>query len=342
MSPPVRAALLIAGLVTAGLLVWQLSGVLLLVFASVLLAIILRSFAGLFERFTPLRAPWTLAVAGVLILAGAGTFLTVLGTQIYAQLADLVANLPETLDDLGARVGIDDLRDRVTEQIEAIDTNGLAGSLAGYTFGAFDMATTLLVVVVSGVYLAMSPSTYIKGAVQLFPSIARERVERAINVSGGALKRWLLGQLISMTFVGVVTTLGLYLIGMPSALALGLLAGLAEFVPLVGPIAASVPAILLALAQGGNTVVWVILLFLGVQQIDGNIVVPLVQKRAVKLPPALMLFSILSAGALFGIPGVILAVPMAVLVYVLVKQLYIRDTLREDTPIPGQEGKQDA
>lgn len=272
-----------------------------------------------------------------MILAVVAAFTAFIGRQVYTQISDLFANLPETLEYLGEQVGIDDLEDRITAWLENAGGNGLAGTIAGYTFGLLDSLTTLLVVVVAGIYLAIDPATYVKGALKLVPRMGRERIHRAMNLSATALQRWLLGQLCSMAFVGVLTTGGLYLIGMPSPLALGFLAGLAEFVPLVGPIAASIPAILLALTQDGNTVIWVILLYLAIQQIDGNIILPLIQKRAVKLPPALMLFAILVAGALFGVIGVVLAVPMTVLLYVLVKQLYVRETLGEDTSIPGEQ-----
>ncbi|MFQ3595886.1 MAG: AI-2E family transporter, partial [Sphingomonadaceae bacterium] len=127
-----------------------------------------------------------------------------------------------------------------------------------------------------------------------------------------------------------LTGLGLWLIGVPSALTLGLLAGLLEFVPFVGPIVAAIPALLLAGAQGTETFLWTLGLYLLIQQAEGNIIQPLVQRAAVKIPPVLLLFAILVAAPLFGPVGILLAAPLAVLVFTLVKHLYVREAL--DTP----------
>lgn len=122
---------------------------------------------------------------------------------------------------------------------------------------------------------------------------------------------------------------------MPSALALGFLAGLSEFVPIVGPVLGAVPALLLALSEGGNTVFWVLGLYLAVQQIESNLIMPLVQRETVDLPPVLTLFAILALGVLFGPLGVLLGTPLTVVIHVAVMQLYVRDTLHEAVRLPG-------
>ena len=135
----------------------------------------------------------------------------------------------------------------------------------------------------------------------------------------------------------LLTGLGLAWVGLPSALALGLLAGLLAFVPLVGPIVSAIPALLLALADGAATVGWTLAVFVGVQQIEGNVVMPFVQRRMVDLPPALLLFAIVAAGTLLGPLGALLAAPLTVVVFVLVKRLYVREALDTPTPLPGEE-----
>jgi len=122
------------------------------------------------------------------------------------------------------------------------------------------------------------------------------------------------------------------------AFALGLIAGLLDFVPLIGPIVAAVPTLLLALSISPTTALWTGGLYLVVQQIEGNILSPLVQQRAVDLPPALLLFALLGFGSLFGAPGVILAAPLTVVVYVMVKRLYVREALGTPTNVPGEHG----
>ena len=145
-----------------------------------------------------------------------------------------------------------------------------------------------------------------------------------------------MGQFLAMLFVGVATTIGLMLIGAPLALVLGLIAALLDFVPIVGPIAAAVPGILLALTAGPSTALYAALVYLVVQQLEGNLITPLVQQKMISLPPVLVLFAVVSAGLLLGIPGVIVATPLALLIMVLVRMLYVQDVLGKEVTIPGQ------
>ena len=151
-----------------------------------------------------------------------------------------------------------------------------------------------------------------------------------------ALRLWLKGQAVAMVVVGLMTGLGLWALGMPSALTLGLLAGVLEFIPFAGPIIAAVPAILLALAVSPELALWVTLLYVAVQQFEGNVLTPLVQQYAVDLPGAVLLFSLIGFGTLFGTLGVILAAPLAVVTMVLIKRIYVIETLDTPTPIPGE------
>jgi predicted PurR-regulated permease PerM len=200
------------------------------------------------------------------------------------------------------------------------------------------IADTLLVIV-GGIYLAAQPELYRVGLLKLVPKRGRELAAQALDASGRALKLWLLGRMVSMAVVGLLTWLGLMVIGVPSALALGLLAALLEFVPFIGPILAAVPAILLAFAESPEQAIWTALLFLVIQQFEGNVLEPLVQQRAVDLPPALLLFALVAGGLIFGIVGVILAAPFTVVAFVMVKRLYVQEALHTPTPLPGQDRK---
>jgi predicted PurR-regulated permease PerM len=192
-------------------------------------------------------------------------------------------------------------------------------------------------VVIAGLYIASAPKTYRTGLVKLFPPSQHERVESSLDATGRALKLWLVSQLIAMTCVGVLTAFSLWLIGVPYYFALGLIAGLVDFIPFIGPIIGAVPAILIAFTVDGNTVLWTILAFVVIQQIEGNVIFPIVERRVVAVPPALALFAIVAAGAIFGTLGVIFGFPLAVVAFVLVKKLYVRETLGESTPVPGEK-----
>lgn len=130
-----------------------------------------------------------------------------------------------------------------------------------------------------------------------------------------------------MSVIGALTTLGLWLIGVPSALALGLLAGLAEFVPLIGPIAAAIPALLVASSQGMDGVMLVAALYLVIQQLEGYLLTPLVTRELASVPPALTLFAIVAAGLALGVLGILFAAPLTVVAYLLVRKLYVEHAL---------------
>jgi predicted PurR-regulated permease PerM len=139
------------------------------------------------------------------------------------------------------------------------------------------------------------------------------------------------GQLVAMLSVGLITGIGLWLLDVPLALSLGLIAGILEFIPFIGPILSAIPALLVAFTQDGWTPLYVLLLYLGIQQIEGNVLMPVIQKWAVSLPPALGLLGVVIFGLLFGILGVLFATPLMVVVMVFVQKLYV-DTAIEPKP----------
>ena len=234
-------------------------------------------------------------------------------------------------------IGLSEQLDRL---VATVTTPG-GGSLSGFGRTLLSIGSglaDLLVVIFAGIYLATQPNFYRMGAIKLVPPARRKIAAEAMLESERALRLWLKGQAIAMVVVGLLTGFGLWILGMPSALTLGLLAGVLEFIPFAGPIIAAVPAILLALAVSPELALWVTLLYVAVQQFEGNLLTPLVQQYAVDLPGAVLLFSLIGFGTLFGTLGVILAAPLAVVTMVLVKRLYVIETLDTPTPIPGEKG----
>ncbi|MCS0501245.1 AI-2E family transporter [Ancylobacter mangrovi] len=334
----VRGAFIVVGVVVLTLLAWQLVSVALLFFGAILVAIMLRSVAALIERALPLSTRWSLVAACLLILALGVGVSVLLGAQLIGQMTTLVEEFPQQIDALGDRLGIVDLGSRLAEQAQSFASRGnVLQSVAGYTSGLLGVLTNIVLVLVGGVYLAARPDFYLKGCLRVFPASIRDNVASATENAGRALQLWLLGQLVSMLLIGLFTTAGLYFIGMPSAFVLGLIAGLAEFVPVVGPIVGAVPALVIALSQGGSAVFWVLGLYVVVQQVESNLIMPLVQRRTVHLPPVLALFALLPLAVLFGPVGVVLGTPLTVVFYVALKQLYLRDTLHQKTEVPGEE-----
>ena len=332
----VRQTFLVGGVVILALLLWKLSHVFVLGFAAILFAIILRSIANLFERFLPVSTPWSLLLAGLLMTAVVALFFFLLGIQIQTQLLTMIEKLPEYISALGDRFGVEDLEETAAQKFQEISGDtGLLGTAAGYTSVFLNVLASLILIVITGIYLASHPRLYFYGFLKLIPQPLIENIATVLEKIGHALQLWLIGQLVSMVIIAVITTTGLLIIGVPSALALGFLAGVAEFVPILGPILASIPAILLAFSEGGTMVYWVIGLYIVIQQLESYLIMPLVQRRAVQLPPVLTLLAIVAFGLLFGLPGILLGAPLTVVALVAVEQLYVRDTLGKNIQVAG-------
>ena len=196
-------------------------------------------------------------------------------------------------------------------------------------------ALTLVLILFVGLYLAAEPELYIDGVTRLFSHEYRDHARKLLYAVGTALAGWLVGQGIDMAFIGVMTGLGLWAIGVPLAFSLGLLAALANFIPNFGPFIALVPSELLALTVNPHKMVGVFVLFLIVQGIEGYILQPVIQRRTVSLPPALTVLAQVLLGLLLGPMGVILATPLMASAMVLVKVLYVRDVLRDPIKVEG-------
>ena len=259
-------------------------------------------------------------------------------TFLLWQLRTLAEAVPVAWRSFEERVGDMGLGDQLAGVVDSARPGD--GSATG--FGRFLMSVgsgvaDALVVIFGGIFLAAQPNFYRIGAIKLVPQAKRALVAEAMIDSERALRLWLRGQLFAMVIVGLMTGVGLWLIGVPSALALGLLAGLLEFIPFAGPILAAVPGILLALVIGPDLALWTAVLYFAVQHFEGYLLQPLVQRYAVDLPPVVLLFSLLGFSILFGVIGMLLAAPLAVVSYVLVKRLYVQEALGTKTPIPGED-----
>lgn len=335
----IRRTLIVLALAGLFYLAWEMRSLLLLVFGAVVVATIFRSVADLLRRV--IKVPDSVAVvSAVLLVFGTLALATwMFGSEVSQQVRALVADLPEAWRSFERRVGELDLGERLQGMVEDATPSG-SGVVSGVSRLVMSVGGGIadaVLVVGGGIYLAAQPKLYRTGLLKLFPPRTRDLAGEALNDSGRALRLWLKGQLISMIVVGLLVGIGLWLIGVPSALALGLLAGILEFIPFVGPVVAAVPALLIALAQDPQLALWALGLYLIVQQIEGNVLQPVVQQYAVDLPAAILLFSLLGFGMLFGALGIMLAAPLTVVGYVLVKRLYVREALDTPTSMPGDD-----
>lgn len=337
----VRRVLIVLGLTLLVFIAWQLRTLLLMLFGAVIVATVFRAVADRIAKLTGCPERLSIILSILIVLGGIGALIALFGAQLVRQFDVLRETLPVAWRAFEARMGDLGLSDQLRQFLESLRPSG-GGSLSA--FGRVILSVgggiaDVLVVLVAGIFLAAQPRFYTTGAIKLVPPAKRDLALDAMKDSESALRLWLKGQLIAMVVVGLLTGLGLWALGMPSALALGLLAGVLEFIPFAGPVLAALPAVLLALAVSPDLALWVLLLYVAVQQFEGNVLTPVVQQYAVDLPGVVLLFSLLAFGTLFGALGVILAAPLAVVTYVLVKRLYVIETLHTPTPLPGQGRK---
>jgi predicted PurR-regulated permease PerM len=331
-----RRVLIVAGVAGLVFLAWRLSEALLLLFGAVLIGLLFSGAADFVSSHTRLPRPAALTLVILGVVGAVGILLASFGAQLGAQLTDLWQRLPGAVDNLEQRFGLGDISGRIWQEAES-NTSGILFQITSWAGMLLNALGDAVLLIVAGAFFAADTSLYRRGTLKLVPAEQRPLIEDTMDYSAAALRQWLVGQLIAVVMVGTMIAAGLWFIGLPSPLALGLIAGLLEFVPVIGPILAAVPATLLALTLSWQEVVWTLGLFLVVQTLESNLINPLIQKRMVALPPVIMLFGILCFGLLFGPLGVLFATPLAVFLFVVVNKLYVREVLHEPTEVPGEK-----
>jgi predicted PurR-regulated permease PerM len=318
-----RRVLFVLGALLLVALLWHLADVLVLVFGAVVVAVALRALAGRLELW---RVPprWSLAVALLLIVASGALVVAWIGEPLAEQLSRLREGLPAAFERVTVwlrehRIGVTVLEYWASLRQDSVPWSRLLG-VAGTAIGALG---TLTLIVITGVYLAADPGLYRRGVLSLLPPARRADFAEALDRSAAGLRKWLLGQSLSMLFVGGATALGLLALSVPLALAIGLISGLLAFIPFFGALVGGGLAVLVAFMEGPQTALHVLILCVAIQQVEGHVLMPLVQRWAVALPPVLGLMSTLVFGVLFGVIGVLFATPMMVVVMTWVQCLYV-------------------
>lgn len=321
--------LIALGIAAAFFLLWKLADVLILLFGGVLLATALSTGARWLDAHTPLSRRWALVLVALGVAAAVAGIAMLIGGRLAGQLGELYGVVPEALEKL--RAWLERYMGEVT-LLDAVTNFDVQATAARFTSFAAVTITALgntLLVLFLGVYLALDPGLYVRGLLALVPREKRPAVAEALAAAGHALHRWLLGQVVAMAIVAAATFAGLWLLDVPYALSLAFVAGVLEFVPFLGPILAAVPAIVVAFSIGPDSAMAVALLYLGIQQVEGNLLMPLIQRWAVALPPALGILAVVVFGLLFGTLGVLFATPLMVVVAVLMRKLYVERALGE-------------
>ena len=268
------------------------------------------------------------------MLAAAGVYF---GPELAAEMKNVFTILPDAANRLAGYVQLGSLADLIKNDAAASALGNLATRIVAWSTTVAGAFASLLLILFGGIYLAIDPRLYRDGLVKLVPPSLQPNVNSTLDDAGLALKLWLTGQVIAMMLVGVFTGLGLWLVGVPSAFALGFIAGLcrvcADHRPHCGghtgasdrQHAVSWQAVLLALA-----------VLLIIQQVESNLITPLIADRMLSVAPVVGLFAVVAMGVLFGPLGLILGFPLAIVFDVAIRRLYVRDTLGERVEIMGK------
>lgn len=309
-----------------------------IVAAGVLLGVALWSVACALARRAHMPYPAALALV-LLFLAGTITaFVAWTGPRLVAQLDELRAAI-----EMGVERGREWLEQspvgqRVLERLGALGERLTAGSaevigqVGRRVASGVGVLADALIVIVLGVFFAAAPRRYVAGLLLLAPPERRERLREVAAKTAHTLRAWLGARLFLMFVIGAAFGIALAILGVPLALPIGVLTGALAFIPFVGAVMALLPAVAVAFAQGPDLALQVVIVYLVIQLVETNVLDPLVESHAVKLPPALVVLAQLVAVVHFGAIGVLISTPLLVVVVVLVRMLYLEDVLGEPAP----------
>lgn len=317
----------------------RLVDLLILVFGAVVVATLVRGLADAIERRTPLNGNWSLTAAILLVVAMFVCFGWLFGSQMQTDLGAVAKTLQASWEELRQRVaalpGGKDVA--AAMQTARVPTDNFVPKLVGAINWLTNAAIDLVVFLFGVVFMAADPPLYRGGLALLFPRQHRPLADEALVDAGLALRQWVIGLFVVMVFIGVFCGLGLWLVGCPSAAGLGLIAGLFELIPYLGPIISMVPVALVAATAGPETLWLAMAVMLVVHWVEAALVAPLAAQKVVSLPPALSVFGIVGGGMLFGPLGLVFASPLLVVAMVLVKRLWVEEALQTPTHVPGRD-----
>jgi len=322
----VWAAVGIVAFAVIGLWIFaKIFNVLLLVLIGILIAIFFHGLSGLIRKYTGIKKG-SLLISILLTVILLVLFFWLAGNSVQQQMNELSQTLPAAIENAKEKLNNNTIGKKITDQAGSAETKKkLSGLMQTFFKSTFGVLGDLYVVIIIGIFFTAGYRTYLSGLMKLFPSGKKQRAQDIIEKAGDTLKKWLKGQLFAMLVVAVLTAIGLFILGVPMALTLALIAGILNFIPNFGPLIAIIPAALISFMQGPTTALIVIALYMVVQILESSIITPQIQKKMINMPPALIIIAQLVMGIFAGVLGLVLATPVIAIVIVLVNELYVKD-----------------
>jgi predicted PurR-regulated permease PerM len=318
--------------VLAILLLLRAAEAFLAIFGGLLFAIMFNSAARWVRARTGMPYSLSLALSVAVPTLMLAVALAIGASAMADQAAELGKRIPEAARQLEDSLRQWRLTQQLLEQKERIQSllpegSEAASALGGFFSSSFGALGNLVIALAVGLFLAIDPGMYINGLMHLVPIRKRDRAREVLNAAGSSLRSWLAAKLAAMLVIGVLTTVGLWLMSIDLALVLGLVAALLSFIPNVGPIIALVPAALIGLLDGPEKMLYVVILYMAIQTLESYVLTPILQQRMVDLPPALTIVVQVLLGVVAGAMGLIFAAPLTAAAMVMVQKWYVQDVL---------------
>ncbi len=312
---------------------------LLVIFAGVLLGTIFRSARDFIHQTFHISHSFSLVIVVLTFLSAVIGTSYLLAPHIADQADMFYEQLPETWEMTKQEISQfgwgrelarenPNIRDFFeSESDQADENNDITKSILGYLSTTVAIIAGFILVFVIAIYIAAEPKLYTEGLVRLFPINRRKQVVEIMNEIAITIQWWMVGQVCSMIILGTLATLGLWLLGIPYAILLGVLTAFMTFIPNLGPIIASVPILLISLTVSVETAIYVGIFYVILQGIEGYFITPMIHRKAISVPPVLIITIQFLLYYLVGFLGVLLAMPIIGCAMVIVKRLYIQDIL---------------
>jgi predicted PurR-regulated permease PerM len=306
------------GIVAIAVGLWYSRTAVLLAFAGILLAIVLYGASRALADLTKLPRLLMLAVVVLTVALFFALVFWAAGPTLGEQIAQLARAIAAGATTLTKQIAAFADQANLLQNVDLVEVLSKFLSPWGIATGATSVALSIvglfsagLIVLFFGIYFAADPHTYVQLVARLAPEERRAATVEMMYETGDLLRRWLIGQGISMALIGWFTYVGLLILGVPIAFVLALFAGLAGFLPYLGPIIGAIPMVLVAGGESFQLALSVLGLYALIQFLESYLLTPLIQARAVSMPPAVVILSQLVLGAIFGLLGLALATPLA-------------------------------
>jgi predicted PurR-regulated permease PerM len=340
--PFITRVLIVCGIVLVVALIflffWYAINIVFITFLGIVLSILLRGLADLLAKFTRLSPGWSLLIVMLLLLGGMAFTFVLVVPQITSQMGGLQEKLRASWTDIRATLGQLPFGKDLIQQVspQHLESGTVSKGLQKVFSVTFETITEAVVLIFVSIFLAVDPELYASGVLRLLPMEKRAPGREILAEIGHTLRWWLAGIFFDMAVVGILTGLGLWVLRVPLALTLGLIAGLLTFIPTFGLLVSLIPAALVALTGGFGKLLSVVALFLVAHALEAYVASPLIQQKAVSVPPVVLILALFTFGALFGILGLVVAAPLTAVGLVLIKILYVEHVLGDTIKKPRQ------